>query len=75
MGNIPQNGIFVNFFEREIMNFIGFLYKLYLHIFAICGFIAMYGIMCIWGFASGIKLPFAGEIISLIIKFGFMPYM
>lgn len=56
------------------MNFIGFLYKLYLYMFAICGFIAIYGIMCIWAATSGIKLPFMGEVLTMIVKFGALPY-
>lgn len=68
-GNIPQNGKFVNFFKGGFMNFIGFLYKLYLHLFAICGSVAMYAVMCLWAANGGIKLPFMGEILSLIMKF------
>lgn len=51
------------------MNFIGILYKLYLHLFAICGIVAMYGVMCVWAANCGIELPFMGEIASLILKF------
>lgn len=67
-GNIPQNGIVVNFFEREIMKTIVFLYKLYLHMFALCGFVAMYAVMCIWAANGGVKLPFMGETMSLIFR-------
>lgn len=67
--NIPQNGFSVNLFKGEIMKIIGILYKLYLHLFAIAGMVAMYAVMCLWAANCGIELPLMGEIFTLIFRF------
>jgi hypothetical protein len=74
VSNISRNRSFVNFFEREIMNFIRILYFLYLHLFAIAGLVALYAVMCVWCLTSGIMLPYAGGIITIIGKFVMLPY-
>jgi hypothetical protein len=37
--------------------------------FALTGILCNYAVMCLWAANGGIKLPFMGEILSLIMKF------
>lgn len=37
--------------------------------FALTGILCNYAVMCLWAANSGIKLPFMGEIFTLIFRF------